>query len=116
MFKSTDGVRRRTLIALAAGFAGGAVALASASPASAQQIQLKLAHFLPTANGMHKDFLEPWARDLEKCSNGKVKVTIYPAGAQLGDVGQLYDEVSSGVVDITLGWGAFRQGGSIGCA
>jgi TRAP-type C4-dicarboxylate transport system substrate-binding protein len=90
-----------------------AVALAAALPArlaSAQEIQLKLAHFLPTANGMHKDFLEPWVQDLEKCSGGKVKITIYPAGTQLGNVGRLYDEVSSGVVDIAHGLSGIPAG------
>lgn len=77
--------------------------LAAGQPAAAQQIELKLAHFLPTANGMHKDFLVPWAHDLETCSGGKVKVTIYPGGTQLGNIGRLYDEVSSGVVDIAHG-------------
>ena len=110
MFKSTDGVRRRTLIALAAGFAGGAVALASASPASAQQIDLKVAHFLPTANGMHKDFVEPWSRQLEACSHNKVKITVYPAGTQLANIGRLYDEVNSGVVDIALGLAGIPAG------
>jgi TRAP-type C4-dicarboxylate transport system substrate-binding protein len=77
--------------------------MAAAQPATAQEIQLKLAHFLPTANGMHKDFMVPWAHDLETCSGGKVKVTLYPGGTQLGNIGRLYDEVSSGVVDIAHG-------------
>lgn len=48
---STDLVRRRTFIAMAAGFAG-VLAIAPGTPASAQQpIELKVAHFLPTANG-----------------------------------------------------------------
>lgn len=66
-------------------------------------IHLKMAHFLPTINGMHVDFMEPWARELEKRTNGKVKVTIYPGGTQLGNIAKLYDEVRSGVVDIAHG-------------
>lgn len=66
-------------------------------------IELKMAHYLPTINGMHVDFMEPWARELEKRTNGKVKVTIYPAGTQLGNITKLYDEVRSGVVDIAHG-------------
>ena len=52
---------------------------------------------------MHRDFMEPWARNLESCSGGKVKVTIYPGGSQLGNVARLYDEVRLGVVDIAEG-------------
>lgn len=95
---------------LVLGAAAGLGLVAAAPPASAQPIQLKLAHFLPTANGMHKDFLEPWARQLEACSNNKVKVTIYPAGTQLGKITRLYDEVQSGVVDMAQGLAGIPAG------
>jgi len=78
--------------------------------AGAQTTELKLAHFLPTINGMHSDFLEPWARELEKRTNGKVKVTIYPAGTQLGNIAKLYDSVRSGVVDIAHGLRGIPRG------
>lgn len=73
-------------------------ALSVAGAASAQSIELKLAHFLPTANGMHSDFMEPWARALEECSQGEVKVEIFPAGTQLGNPARLYDAVRAGAV------------------
>lgn len=66
-------------------------------------IELKLAHYLPTVNGLHSEFMEPWARELEACSKGKVKVTIYPGGTQLGNPAKLYDSVRAGVVDIAHG-------------
>ena len=90
--------------------AGAGSLLLTPRPAAAQQIQLKLAHFLPTANGMHKDFMEPWARHLEACTHNKVKVTIYPAGTQLGNITRLYDEVQSGVVDIAQGLAGIPAG------
>lgn len=73
------------------------------APVEAQDIKLKLAHFLPTANGMHADFMEPWARDLEECSGGQVQVEIFPGGTQLGNPAKLYDALRSGVVDIAHG-------------
>lgn len=83
---------------------GTALVVGAIAPAVAQDpIELKLAHYLPTANGMHKDFLDPWARELEACSGGEVKVTIYPAGTQLGNIARRYEEVSTGVVDIAHG-------------
>jgi len=110
MFKMTEGMRHRTIVALAAGVTG-ALAFASATPVSAQApIELKIAHFLPTANGMHKDFVEPWSRQVETCSHNNVKITIYPAGTQLGNIGRLYDEVNSGVVDIALGLAGIPAG------
>jgi len=103
MFKSTRSARHRICIAVAVGFTAS-LFFAQTEKAKAQQpIELKLAHFLPTANGMHKDFLEPWSRELEACSAGKVKVTIYPAGTQLGNIARLYEQVQSGVVDIAHG-------------
>jgi len=77
--------------------------LAVAGGASAETINLKLAHFLPTANGMHADFMEPWARELEQCSQGAVKVEIFPGGTQLGNPTKLYDAVRAGAVDIAHG-------------
>jgi TRAP-type C4-dicarboxylate transport system substrate-binding protein len=83
-----------------------ATALFAASPGSAfaaDVIELKLAHYLPTVNGLHSEFMEPWARELEACTKGKVKVTIYPGGTQLGNPTKLYDSVRAGVVDIAHG-------------
>ncbi len=64
---------------------GAIAALATLSPAAAETIELKLSHFLPPVHGMHKDFIEPWARELEKRSGGTVKVTIFPGGTQFGN-------------------------------
>lgn len=75
----------------------------SGMAANAEPIKLKLAHFLPTGNGMHTDFMEPWARDLEACSDGAVEVEIFPGGTQLGNVTKLYDAVRAGAVDIAHG-------------
>jgi len=86
-----------------AAVAAVAVAALPGRVAAQDVIELKLAHFLPTANGMHSDFMEPWARDLEACTDGKVKVTIYPGGTQLGNIAKLHDEVRVGVVDIAHG-------------
>ncbi|ETX12124.1 C4-dicarboxylate ABC transporter [Marinomonas ushuaiensis DSM 15871] len=78
--------------------------LALSSQVSAQSpLKLKLAHFLPTGNGLHSDFMEPWARELESCSSGTVEVEIFPGGTQLGNPTKLYDAVRSGAVDIANG-------------
>ncbi len=47
---------------------------------------------------------------MEACSKNKVKVTIYPAGTQLGNIARLYDEVQSGVVDIAHGLAGIPAG------
>lgn len=90
--------------------ATAALLIALGSTASAQTVELKLAHFLPTANGMHSGFLEPWARGLETCSEGAVAVEIFPGGTQLGNPGRLYDAVQSGAVDIAHGLSGIPNG------
>lgn len=85
-------------------FAAFAASAAFAMPAAAQEpLQLKLAHFMPTENGMHKDFMEPWARELESCSGNAVKVTVFPGGAELSNPAKIYDSTRAGVVDIAQG-------------
>ncbi len=92
--------RRRALKSTAAvAFALGFPRVLRARPI----IELKLSHFLPTGNGMHYDFMEPWARELEARTDGRVKVTIFPGGTPLGNVAKQYDQVRAGVVDIAHG-------------
>lgn len=77
---------------------------------SAAEINLKLSHFLPSTHPTQKDFIEPWAAELEKRSNGRVKVDIYPAGSAFGHVAKQFDQVRSGVVDIAHGLTGFPRG------
>lgn len=86
---------------LSAMLAAGAIALAGQSQAA--EIDLKLAHFLPTANGLHSEFMEPWAREFEQRTGGRVGIQIYPGGTQLGNIAKLYDQLRAGVVDIAHG-------------
>lgn len=95
---------------IAAGLLGAIAALGTFTPAAAETIELKLSHFLPPVHGMHKDFLEPWARELEKRSGGTVKVTIFPGGTQFGNVAKQLDQVRAGVVDIAHGLHGIPRG------
>ena len=83
----------------------------AASVASAQdKIELKLSHFLPPTHGMHVDFMEPWAKELEKRTNGKVVVRIFPGTSTLGNVANQWDQVQAGVVDIGHGLTGLPRG------
>ncbi len=77
------------------------VALAGA-PAAAQEITLKLSHFVPPVAPPHATFLAPWAAKVEKESGGRIKVQIYPSMQLGGTPPQLVDQIKDGVVDI--GW------------
>jgi TRAP-type C4-dicarboxylate transport system substrate-binding protein len=79
------------------------VGLVAIQPAYAETIELKLSTFLPASHPTQTDFIEPWAKELEERTGGKVKVTIFPAGSAFGHVAKQYDQVRAGVVDIAHG-------------
>ncbi len=87
------------------GFLAGAVLFAAAigpvaGTALAQQVTLKLHHFVPAQSNQQKFWFEPWAKKLEQDSGGRLKVEIYPSMQLGGKQPQLYDQVKDGVVDI----------------
>jgi TRAP-type C4-dicarboxylate transport system substrate-binding protein len=85
--------------AIAAGVVCAALAGLSAA-ASAQQIVLKLHHFLPPKSPAQVMMLAPWAERVEKASGGKVKIEIYPSMTLGGKPPELINQVRDGVVDI----------------
>jgi TRAP-type C4-dicarboxylate transport system substrate-binding protein len=78
----------------------GAALAALVSGANAQQITLKLHHFLGPKSPAQVKMLEPWAQRVEKASGGKVKIEIYPSMTLGGKPPQLINQVRDGVVDI----------------
>jgi TRAP-type C4-dicarboxylate transport system substrate-binding protein len=84
----------------AASIVATAVAAASTTPTLAQQVTLKLHHFVPAQANQQKFWFEPWAKKLEQESGGKLKVEIYPSMQLGGKQPQLYDQAKDGVVDI----------------
>lgn len=95
---------QKPLVASLALAAGLGVSAANAD------ITLKMSHFVPTAIGLHTQFMEPWARDLESCSNGEVTVEIHPAGSALGNIAKQFDQARSGVVDVAFGHTGIPRG------
>jgi TRAP-type C4-dicarboxylate transport system substrate-binding protein len=76
------------------------VAAASNTATVAQQVTLKLHHFVPAQSNQQKFWFEPWAKKLEQDSGGKLKVEIYPSMQLGGKQPQLFDQAKDGVVDI----------------
>ncbi len=75
-----------------------------ALPAAAQTpIVLKLSHFLGPASFFEVDFAQPWARELEARTNGRVRVEIYNGASPLGGVTEQAAQVKAGKIDIALG-------------
>jgi len=72
----------------------------AAAPDSVQPIVLKLSHSVPPGSPQHKGVFAPWAEELEKRTNGKVKVRIFTS-EQLGKASEAYDLVLRRTVDIS---------------
>jgi TRAP-type C4-dicarboxylate transport system substrate-binding protein len=85
----------------AAGLFCAALTLAS-SALHAQEVTLKVSHFLPPNSNYQKGVLEPWCDRLAKDSGGKLKCQIYPAMQLGGTPPQLADQVKNAVADIVM--------------
>lgn len=92
-------LNRRTLLA---GLCGTLLTALPAANVSAQEVTLKLQHFLPAQANVPRLVLDVWADNVEKDSDGRIKVERYAAMALGGKPPELYDQVVDGVVDI--GW------------
>lgn len=72
-------------------------------------IELKLAHFWPATHPAETQLVQPWARDIEKASNGRIKITSYP-GETLAKANDIYDGVVKGGVDIGISCFSYTKG------
>ena len=72
-------------------------------------ITLRLSSFLPSGHFMNVKIIKPWIADIEKRTNGKVKIKVYAGGA-LGKPQEQYDMAARGVADITWGILAYSPG------
>lgn len=91
-------INRRSLL----GGVCGAMMVALSTTASAQEFTLKLHHFLPAQANVPRLVLDVWADNVEKDSDGRIKVERYPTMSLGGKPPELFDQVADGVVDI--GW------------
>ena len=79
---------------------GLAALLATAVQVQAQEITLKVHHFLSPLSPAHTKLITPWCDKITKESGGKLKCQIYPAMQMGGTPPQLYDQAKDGVADI----------------
>ncbi|MCZ7561174.1 MAG: TRAP transporter substrate-binding protein [Burkholderiaceae bacterium] len=76
---------------------------ASSLPASAQTV-LRVSNWLPPTHLITTEILQPWARNVEKETEGRVKVQIIPA---LGKPEAHFDLVRKGVADVAMSVDAY---------
>lgn len=82
------------------GMIGAAALGVAALPAMAQDVTLRLHQFLPDQANVPKLILYPWADQIEKASNGRIKIERYGAMQLGGRPPELMDQAIDGVADI----------------
>jgi TRAP-type transport system periplasmic protein len=93
------------------GLALAAVAFTlGAGSAAAQEITLKIHHFLPPKGTIQAQVFEPWCEKIGKESGGKLKCQIYPAMQLGGTPPQLFDQARDGVADIVWTLPTYQAG------
>ncbi|WP_024589031.1 TRAP transporter substrate-binding protein [Aliihoeflea sp. 2WW] len=86
--------------ALAAGVLASATWLAGSTSVLAQEVTLRLHHFLPAQANVPTHVLDVWADKIEDASGDRIKIERYPAMQLGGTPPQLYDQAAEGTVDI----------------
>lgn len=71
-----------------------------ALPVSAQDVTLRLHHFLPMTDSVPREGLIPWAEAVEEQSGGRIAVEFYPSMMLGGAPANLFDQARDGVVDL----------------
>ena len=76
-------------------------ALLRDAQAQTPEVTLKLHHFLPAVSNVHRYFLQPWAEKINRESNGRLRIQIFPSMQLGGAPPQLFDQARDGIADIT---------------
>ncbi|MBN1381153.1 MAG: TRAP transporter substrate-binding protein [Deltaproteobacteria bacterium] len=85
-----------------------ATGLPAVSETQAKTINLTYSIFFPPTHGQNKAG-ESWAREIEKRTNGQVKINVY-SGGTLTPAPQCYDGVVKGISDIGMSCFAYTRG------
>lgn len=94
---------------LSAGIAALSVLGFSATTIAAE-FEFKLHHFLSPKAPAHSKMLAPWAERIEKASNGRIEIKIYPSMTLGGKPPQLPRQVRDGIVDMAWMVNAYAGG------
>ncbi|MCF3972223.1 TRAP transporter substrate-binding protein [Paracoccus salsus] len=78
----------------------GAAFAALTGASVAQEVTLRLHHFLSADAPVHTGLFEPWEKAVEEQSDGRIDVQLYPSMQLGGKPPQLFDQARDGVVDI----------------
>ena len=79
-----------------------ALLASAASTVAAQDVTLRVHHFMPAPAPLHANFLVPWAEQVAEASGGRIEVQLYEAMSLGGGPPDLYGQAVDGAVDIVL--------------
>src|SRR5581483_11836724 len=99
---------KKVLFALVAGVLTSTALEPTAS--NAQEVTLRVHSFLPPVANPMKHFVYPWAEKVQKESNGRIKVQVFPSMQLGGKAEQLLTQVRDGVVDVAWTLPGFTPG------
>jgi TRAP-type C4-dicarboxylate transport system substrate-binding protein len=85
---------------LAAAALAGAALVLTAAPSRAQEIVMKFA--TQTINDMQHEYIKVYKTELEKATNGRIKVEVYPA-SQLGGAQRQVEGLRLGTIEAAIG-------------
>ena len=80
------------------------------TPSAAQEVTLRVHSFLPPIANPMKHWVTPWAQKIEKDSNGRIKVQVFPSMQLGGKAEQMLTQVRDGVVDVAWTLPGFTPG------
>ena len=84
----------RTSVAL-----GAILAVSGAFSAQAQEVTLRLSHWIPPTIAPATAGVTPWAESVMEASDGRIEVQVFPA-QQLGKAPDHYDMAAQGIADL----------------
>jgi TRAP-type C4-dicarboxylate transport system substrate-binding protein len=88
----------------------GLTILTASLYANEKPIKLILHHLHSPKAPTHTKLLEPWAKEIEKMSNGKLQIEVYPSMTLGGKPTELYKQARDGVVDIVWTLAGYTPG------
>jgi len=91
------------------GTAGCGISSAVDQDAAGKPLELKLAHFWPSGHPIETELVQPWAKEIEKATDGRVKIVSYPQET-LAKANNIYDGVVNGVCDIGISCFSYTRG------
>ena len=75
--------------------------MALTGAAAAQEVTLRVHHFLSADAPIHAGVLQPWEKMVEEQSGGRIDVQLFPSMQLGGKPPQLFDQARDGIVDVS---------------